>query len=342
MLKLIRKLYRTRLLTPIGLFRLLEAVLTTGINLMSLLRIAAKLHPQRTAVIDDQSRLSYSQLWEHSESLAARLQIEYDVQRHQNVAIACRNHSATIKSIFAVSRLGVNTFLFNPEMSASQIESLMERLKIDFYIYDHQDNISIPQWLQDAQEKRSAIPAYHPTAANIDQLASIPRLTNKLETVKTGSLVVMTGGTTGQPKPASRKPSIFNFLPPFIALLNQVQLDSYRSVYIATPIYHGFGLAALLIGILLGAELYVTERFDAVRACNLISRQKIEVVTLVPLMLQRMLQHDPSSLSSLQRILCGGAALSQSLATATLEQLGLVLFNLYGTSEAGFCILGTP
>lgn len=342
MLKLIGKLYRTRLLTPTGLFRLLEAVLTTGINLMSLLRIAAKLHPQRTAVIDDQSKLSYSQLWEHCESLAAALQLEYDVQQHQNVAIACRNHSATIKSIFAVSRLGVNTFLFNPEMSASQIESLMERLKIDFYIYDHQDNIPIPQWLQDAQEKRSAVPAYHPTAANIDQLAAKPRPANKLKTVKTGSLVVMTGGTTGQPKPASRKPSIFNFLPPFIALLNQVQLDSYRSVYIATPIYHGFGLAALLIGILLGAELYVTKRFDAERACNLISKQKIEVVTLVPLMLQRMLKQNPSSLSSLQRILCGGAALSQSLATATLEQLGLVLFNLYGTSEAGFCILGTP
>jgi len=342
MLKLIRKLYRTRLLTPIGLFRLLEAVLTTGINLMALLRIAAKLHPQRTAVIDDRSKLSYSQLWELSESLAVTLQVEYGIQRHQNIAIACRNHTANIKAIFAVSRLGVNTFLFNPEMSADQIEALIERLAIDFYIYDHQHDVPIPQWLKDAQEKRTAIPAYHPTAPNIDQLASKPRPTSKLKTVKTGSLVVMTGGTTGQPKPASRKPSIFNFLPPFIALLNQVQLDSYRSVYIATPIYHGFGLAALLIGILLGAELYVTERFNAVQACRLISKQQIEVVTLVPLMLQRMLKHDPSSLSSLRRILSGGAALSRTLATATLEQLGLVLFNLYGTSEAGFCILATP
>ncbi|MEM6754641.1 MAG: AMP-binding protein, partial [Cyanobacteria bacterium P01_C01_bin.38] len=120
MLKLIRKLYRTRLLTPIGLFRLLEAVLTTGINLMALLRIAAKLHPQRTAIIDDRSRLSYSQLWEISESLAITLQAEYGIQRRQNVAIACRNHAAAIYTIFAVSRLGVNTFLFNPEMSADQ------------------------------------------------------------------------------------------------------------------------------------------------------------------------------------------------------------------------------
>ncbi|MEM6755251.1 MAG: fatty acid--CoA ligase family protein, partial [Cyanobacteria bacterium P01_C01_bin.38] len=48
------------------------------------------------------------------------------------------------------------------------------------------------------------------------------------------------------------------------------------------------------------------------------------------------------SLSSVRRILSGGAALNQALASATLEQLGLVLFNLYGTSEAGFCILATP
>ena len=59
-------------------------------------------------------------------------------------------------------------------------------------------------------------------------------------------------------------------------------------------------------------------------------------------MLQRMLKHDPVSLSCLQRILTGGAALSPTLAQVTLEQLGPVIFNLYGTSEAGFCILGTP
>jgi fatty-acyl-CoA synthase len=133
-MRLIDKLYRTRLLTPIGLFCLLEAVLTTGVNLMALLRICAKLHPQRTAVIDHQERLSYPQLWQQAESLAVGLQIEYGVDRHQNVAIACRNHAAIIKAIFAVSRLGANVFLFNPEMSALQIGALIESLAIDFYI----------------------------------------------------------------------------------------------------------------------------------------------------------------------------------------------------------------
>ena len=121
-----------------------------------------------------------------------------------------------------------------------------------------------------------------------------------------------------------------------------MHLDRYRSVYIATPIYHGFGLASLFMGVILGAEMYFSKRFDAGRACSLIAQNKIEAVTLVPLMLQRMLKLDSDSLSSLQCVIAGGALLSPALARETLERLGPKLFNLYGTSEAGFCIVGTP
>src|SRR5262249_12403728 len=119
-------------------------------------------------------------------------------------------------------------------------------------------------------------------------------------------------------------------------------LERYRSVYIATPMYHGFGVASLFMGVILGAEMYVIKRFDAERACSLIAKNQIQVVALVPLMLQRMLNHDATALSSLRCIISGGALLSPALARAALERLGPVLFNLYGTSEAGFCIMGTP
>jgi fatty-acyl-CoA synthase len=154
--------------------------------------------------------------------------------------------------------------------------------------------------------------------------------------------VVMTGGTTGQPKSASRKPSIFNYLPPFFAFLSQAHLDQYQSVYITTPICHGYGLAFLFIGVILGAEMYFIERFEAARACSLVATHKIQVMIVVPLILQRMLKLDPASLFSLQCIITGSALLSPALAQETLQQLGPKLFNLYGSSEAGFCLLATP
>jgi acyl-CoA synthetase (AMP-forming)/AMP-acid ligase II len=339
MLALIKKMYRAQLLTVPGVCRLLEAVLTTGVNLMALLRVAAKLHPGHTAVTDEEERLSYAELWRQAETVAGALHTHYGVQPQQKVAIACRNHAAAVKATFASSRLGAHVFLVNPEMSADQLLALEERLRFDFYVYDE----PLAPVFADPGLSKKSLPSYHPTANSIDRLASQqqPRKV-RLRKVKTGNLVVMTGGTTGQPKAASRKPSILDFLPPFVALLTQVNLDNYRTVYVATPIYHGFGLAAVFMGVILGAEMYFTRRFDAARACALIAAHHIEVVTLVPLMLQRMLKQDAGSLSSLRCIITGGAMLSPALARESLVQLGPTLFNLYGTSEGGFAIMATP
>ncbi len=224
-------------------------------------------------------------------------------------------------------------------MSKDQILALEKRLRFDFYVYDEQ----ITGLFEHESLSHKSLPANHPTNDSIDRISAMSNHTKvKLKKVKTGNIVVMTGGTTGQPKPASRKPSLFAFLPPFIALLCHVNLDRYRSVYIATPISHGFGLASLFIGVTLATEMHFTTRFDAEQSCRLIADKNIDAVIVVPLMLQRILKHDADSLSSLQCIITGGAALSPALAEETLERLGPKLFNLYGTSEAGFCIMGTP
>jgi acyl-CoA synthetase (AMP-forming)/AMP-acid ligase II len=339
MLTLIKKLYRTRLLTPAGLYRLLEAVLTTGVNLMALLRVAAKLHADRTAVIDEQERLSYPELWRQAEALAGALHTEYGIRGGHKAALACRNHAAAIKALFAFSRLGTHVFLLNPEMSADQLLALEGRLRFDFYVYDE----PLAAVFAAPPLSGKSLPAYHPTNASIDRLASRSSPTEvRLKKVKTGNIVVMTGGTTGQPKAASRKPSPLDFLPPFVALLTQIHLDNYRTVCVATPIYHGFGVAGLFMGVILGAEMFFTKRFEAARACELIARHRIEAVTLVPLMLQRMLNRNAQALSSLRCIITGGAMLSPALARESLARLGPNLFNLYGTSEGGFAIMAGP
>lgn len=339
MFKVIAALYRTGLLTPVGLMRLLEAVAKTGANPMALLHVAAKQHPQRIALVDDRQRLSYQELWQQAETLAMGLHANYGIQRGSKVAIACGDHAVAVKTIFAASRMGAHVFLVNPGMSADQMNALGERMRFDFTVYDEQ----LASVFSAASKCNRSLPAYHPHDESIDRISLLPRGANtRLRKSTAGNIVVMTGGTTGSPKAASRKPKVFTFLPPFCALLTQVQLARYRSVYIATPIYHGFGLASLFIGVVLGVTMYVSRRFDAGQACSLIEQNKIDVVTLVPLMLQRMLRQGTESLSSLKCIISGGAALNPVLSQETLELLGPKLFNMYGTSEAGVCIIATP
>jgi acyl-CoA synthetase (AMP-forming)/AMP-acid ligase II len=339
MLALLRKLHRTRLLTVPGACQLLGAVATTGVNMMAMLRVAAGLFPRRAAVTDDRERLTYLQLWRQSDALAAALHAEFGIRPRQKVAVACRNHAACVKAIFALSRLGAHLYFVNPEMRTGQLLALEERLHFDFYVYD--DPLALAFAEPPLRDK--SLPAYHPSGPSVEQLASRPvKARPRLKKVRGGNIVVLSGGTTGQPKTASRKPSIFDYLLPFSALLTRLDLDECLSFYLAPPIYHSFGLSALALAVMLGAEMHLTTRFDAARACELIARHRIDAVAVVPLMLRRMLHHDAAALTSLRRVVSGSDTLTPALAGETLDRLGPVLFNLYGTAEGGMVSLADP
>jgi fatty-acyl-CoA synthase len=235
MITLLQKLYRIRLLTLAGLFRLLEALLTTGVNLMVLLQLATKLHPTRSVFVNPREQVSYAQLWQQTKTLAGALQQTCDLQAGQKVAIACRSHAAAIKAIFAVARLGAHLYLLNPELSADQLQALEDRMHFDLLIHDE----ALAPLIANTALQNKALPAYHATGDSIDRLSTQPKPNApRLRKVPPGAIVVLTGGTTDQPKSVSRKPSLFDYLPPFLALLTQVHLDRYQSLYVATPICH--------------------------------------------------------------------------------------------------------
>jgi acyl-CoA synthetase (AMP-forming)/AMP-acid ligase II len=154
--------------------------------------------------------------------------------------------------------------------------------------------------------------------------------------------VLLTGGTTGNAKEAAHKPSLFNYLDPFVAFLARLKILTYHTAYIATPIYHGYGMAVLLLFCAVGKKVVIHSGFDAQQACRLIRERQVEVVTVVPLMLHKMIETNADDLKSLACIASGGAELNPKLVKETLSRLGEVLYNLYGTSEAGLNIIATP
>lgn len=338
-LKLLKKLSAIRLLSLSGLARLVAAAVTEGINLMLLLKWAAATHGPRTALVDERETLSFTELYRRSRQLAHVFQTDYKLGTRQKVALICRNHASLVATLFAVSRLGADVFLLNPEIGEIQFRGLVERHDFTLIVYDAEAAGLITA---NGLEARS-IPAYGDHNASIESLVhTADGVPPKLKRGGSGNIVVMTGGTTGEPKAARRKPSLSNFLNPFFALLVKLDLDFYERAYIMTPAYHGFGLAAVFLALLLGMRTYFLTKFDARRACELIETEQIEVVTLVPLMLHRMLDQDARALGSLQRIITGGAPISPKLVERTLESLGDKIFNLYGTSEAGFSIMAIP
>lgn len=339
MFAVLQKLHQAGLLTLPGVCRIMEAVATTGINMMSILRGAARLFPRRIAITDDHGTITYFELWQQSETLATVLHADYGIRPRQKVMLACRNHAAAVKAIFAFNRLGAHLYFVDPEVRRDRLRNLEERLRFDFHVYDE----PLAPAFAESPLREKSLPAYHPTDPSIDRIARQRRPKGtRLKRVLGGDIVLMSGGTTGVPKTASRKPSLFDFLPPFAALLTKLDLGDCRSFYIPPPIHHSYGLSAVVIGVLLGAEMHFTERFDAARACERIARHRIDAMATIPVMLQRVLRHDADALTSLRRIVCGSDTLTPALAAQTFERLGPILFNLYGTAEGGMISMAGP
>lgn len=334
MLKLLKKLFKIGLLSPKGFARLLSSFASEGTNLMALLKFAARRSPNQVAVVDEREEITYENLYLQSQNLAGHLQANFGLFAGQKAAFLCRNNAAFVRALCAASRIGARIFLLNPEMSDEQFSALVERHKFDFLFYDREAESLISSDGKKDWKNKSFVVNSGENFSNKNQ--------TKIKRAFSGEIIVLTGGTTGVPKAAKRKASVLNFLNPFFALLTQLDLDEYKSVYVATPAYHGFGISAIIIAIILGMKMFFLSRFDAEKGCELIEKNKIETITVVPLMLQRMLNFNAKKLAYLQCIISGGAALNPALAQETLEKLGDKLFNLYGTSEAGFSVIATP
>jgi acyl-CoA synthetase (AMP-forming)/AMP-acid ligase II len=112
-------------------------------------------------------------------------------------------------------------------------------------------------------------------------------------------------------------------------------------MFVAAPLFHTWGLAALQLCLALRGTIVVARRFtpqstvDAVRATGSTS------LFAVPVMLQRLLE-TPAPMPTLRVVATSGSALTGPLASRFMEVYGPVLYNLYGSTEASWASIATP
>jgi len=332
------KLVKLHIITPGGIFNLVKCFFKDGISLMALLRFATVYYPDCHALVADGKRLTYSEMYSHACDMTKVLLSRYKLNAEMCVAIMCRNHITVALLLPALSRLGVKVKLINTDFASLKIYELVQNNNINLLICDSDlketrvpDNLSC--MVTTTEELNDSILG---NEKDID--LDVPRIR------RGGDISVFTGGSSGKHKEAPRKMNIFQFLPPFFALLDRIHIDKYKSVFLPLPIYHGFGLVTFIVSILMGKKICLVSRFNAEGALKIIDEVKIDVIPLVPAMLARLWQDDkaPALMKSVKCIISGGDRLDKKWIDATSNNLGNVLFNLYGTSEAGFFMLASP
>lgn len=330
-------LYRLHIISPKGIFVWAKSLIYEGISLMALLRFAALFYPHRCAIIDEKQSLSYQELYIRTRQLTEILHTEYHLQPKMSVALLGRNSLILTLLLHALSRLGIRTTVLSTDLGTEQIIADLQKYHYHLIIYD-----------SDLKQIPTELPCIAVTTERLnDILLHKTSLTKerKLPKIWRGrEIVIHSGGTSGKFKTIAHRPSLTSFLPPLFALLRDIRIYQYERVLISLPFYHGFGLSTLIISLLMGKKICLQKRFDAIKTLEIIQREQIEVMPIVPAMLARFWQIEGAKkkMKSLRCLISGGDRLPKSLIDTTHKEIGEVIFNLYGTSEAGFFMLANP
>jgi acyl-CoA synthetase (AMP-forming)/AMP-acid ligase II len=325
-----------------------------------------------TAVIDELGALTFKEMNRRTNALAHALADE-GVGEGDRVAVMCRNHRGFIDATVALSKLGAHCLYLNTSFAGPQIADVVQREEATAIIYDQEFTNLVSGaaegrktylgW-QDAEggegddsrttdagaarasqdgERRST------SRRDVDDsLAHLVRRGDPSDPVppsEPGRTVILTSGTTGTPKGASRQSP--TSLDPAAALLSKIPLHAGEVTMIAAPLFHAWGFAHFVLGMGLGSTIVLRRKFDPEQTLAATAEHRATALVVVPVMLQRILElpeevRDRYDLRALRVIAVSGSALPGSLATATMDAFGDIVYNLYGSTEVAWATIATP
>ncbi len=312
----------------------------------TLVMVGAAKHPDAPAIADERGALTYAEMDRISNAYARGLE-SLGLAEGDVAGVLARDHRGLALSLMALGKLGVRALLMNTGFAKPQFAEVAEREHVKAVLHDSEfigllDALpaELPRvftWLDEGTD----LPA---GAHTIDSLA-VGRATDRLATPsEPGGAIVLTSGTTGLPKGATRK----TVSPLATAqMVDRIPFPRRGTMMIVSPIFHSTGLGTWFVGMALGNKIVVRRRFDAEATLASLAEHRAEMLVAVPTMLHRMVELPAEvrakyDLSALRVILIAGSALSPELTIRTQEAFGDVLYNLYGSTECAVATVADP
>jgi fatty-acyl-CoA synthase len=261
----------------------------------------------------------------------------------------CRNHRYFIEATVAAAKLGITCLYLNTAFGAPQLADVVKREKPIALVFDEE----FTELLEDAASRRKRFIAWHdPEATEADR--KDPTLEELIESAddespippnEEGKAVILTSGTTGTPKGASRKQP--ETVGPAVALLSRIPLKAREKTFIVAPLFHSWGFAHFTLGLLLGSTFVLRRKYDPEQTLSTIAEHQATAAPMVPVMVQRIMELPEETrrkydTSSLRAVPLSGSALPGELAIKFMNEFGDILFNLYGSTEVAWASIATP
>ena len=302
---------------------------------------------ERVMVVQDETALTYAQVFARAAALGAALKAQFGVTRGTHVAVVMANRAEWIVSVLAITAAGGIAALVNSRGVAEEIQRALATSQCGLAICDERGAEGVGT---DWAGRRIVIGEdFETLSAPQAGLAFVP-----VELApEDGGIILFTSGTTGFPKAALLSQGALAHSVSVAVVMGAVQdlryeqengvelAEERRSMatpaVILGPMFHLSGIMPIFRAISVGTTIHIMSKWNVDIACDMIERVGMSRLSFVPAMLWDMLRSPratPELLGKVAYMANGAAALNPALLAEIRARMPhCLLSNTYGQTE---------
>jgi acyl-CoA synthetase (AMP-forming)/AMP-acid ligase II len=307
---------------------------------------AAQRCPDRPALIDELGTLTWRQLDERINALAAALQRVASGQP-KVIGIMCRNHRGFVEALVAANRIGSDVVLLNTSFAGPAMAEVVNREGVDAAIYDEEFTATVDRALADKPDATRIVAwADGPHDLTVEGLIADHAGRQPQRTGRKGRMILLTSGTTGSPKGAKQSGGGAG-IGTLKAILDRTPWRAEETIVIVAPMFHAWGFSQLIFAASMACTIVTRRKFDPEATLDLVDRHQATGLAVVPVMFDRIMDlpdevRNRYSGRSLRFAAASGSRMRPDVVTAFMDQFGDVIYNNYNATEAGMIATATP
>lgn len=321
-----------------------------GLTFGDILDKAADIYPDKEALVDGKTRLTYSQVREKANRLAISL-MELGIKPQDRILVQVPNWNEFVYAYFALQKIGAIPILLIDRYRQYEINHLFSLTgatswivaekygKINYLpiiediLRDNPQTEHIILIRAESQKYLLSLEELIENAKLTDE--NLTRLAERRPDPMQVAHMGPTGGTTGLPKVVPRTHNDYLCRVEYVA--RAWELNSNDTLLITAPVGHDLPFSiGLCSTIFTFGKIVMLGSTNPEDICKTIGKEKVTAIAWVPTLAHRLVNFEglkDYDISSLQKMYCGGGVSPMELVRDVNEKLGCIYINAYGATE---------
>ena len=245
------------------------------------------------------------------------------LERNQKVVIVLEDSISLLQCFFSCQQLGAIPVIIDSKKSSIDLKNIIDFLSPDLVITTWKNKITGKDVLF------------------FEEIMSVQSICKSIEVIEQYnddhlSCILCTSGTTGKIKLV--KLSYMNLYSSFISWNHEIEFKSIDRYACCIPLHHIGGISIIVRSTIVGFSVDLCLPFNSDKVRDIIDKS-ISIISLVPTMLDKILDGSKINSKILKAIIVGGDAMPDTLLDKSLK-LNLPIYKTYGMTETSSGISG--